>query len=165
MQYSTTCLSGVAEEESLVDEGLEAHPVAQDVPVAVRVLPVDLPRLRHVVGERGEPPEHRPRQQLHDLGQDGDVVDDLRVGGHGADGEPRVEHVGGVGEYLAQEGEDGAGEGVHFHLDSVQQSHFMLPFQMPTSSKCLVDITLLVENNLLLQIATLISTTRQNDWN
>ena len=53
------------------------------------------------------------------LGNDGDVVDDLGVGGHGADGEPRVEHVGGVGVHLADHGEEGAGEGVH--LERVNQ--------------------------------------------
>ena len=96
-----------------MDERLNALAGADDLSVAVLVLVVHLPPLGVVVGERGEAPEDGPGEELDQLGHDGDVVDDLRVGGHGAHGEPRVEHVRGVGVELAQHGEEGAGEGVH----------------------------------------------------
>ena len=50
-----------------------------DLSVAILVLVVCLPPSLIVVRKRGKAPEDGPGEELHQLGDDGDVVDDLEA--------------------------------------------------------------------------------------
>ena len=72
-----TSLSSIAEEQPLVDERLNTLAGANDLPVAVLVLIIHLPPPGVVVRKRGEAPEDGTSDELHQLGHDRNVVDDL----------------------------------------------------------------------------------------
>ena len=60
-----------------MDECLNTFTSADDLSVAILVLVVCLPPSLIVVRKRGKAPEDGPGEELHQLGDDGDVVDDL----------------------------------------------------------------------------------------
>ena len=62
-----------------MDKCLDTFTSADDLSVAILVLVVCLPPSLIVVRKRGKAPEDGPGKELHQLGNDGDVVDDLEA--------------------------------------------------------------------------------------
>ena len=62
-----------------MDKCLDTFTSADDLSVAILVLVVCLPPPVIIVRKRGKAPEDGPGEELHQLGDDGDVVDDLEA--------------------------------------------------------------------------------------